>query len=38
MRGFDVEDAFNVAGADELLVIFLHHHSMLCIAQHNHLN
>jgi len=38
MRGFDVEDAFNVAGVDEILVIFLHLHSKVCVAQHYHLN
>ena len=30
MRGCDVKDAFNVGGVDEILIIFLHHHSMLC--------
>ena len=38
MRGFDVEDAFKVAGVDELLVIFMHLHSKFCIAQHHHLH
>ena len=35
MRSCDVEDAFNVAGVDEIFIIFLHFHSKLCIAQHS---